>query len=180
MTLLVGLSGAPPGVLGQDAGYPDGLDVVVREELHAIEAPTFAELVRTLNAMSLEGEGAPLSQGLTVYRILPEWRLVPGGGTCRVADVRVRVRVTVTLPEWTAAGDAAEDERARWEEIHRRIRDHEYTHRDLTIEAGAALLGSLEALRPAPCRQLRAAVEGEIRLADQRLGARHAELDRNP
>src|SRR5690606_31415098 len=117
-----------------------GLDVSLREEAYPLDAPTFAELVRALNGLSVEGAGAPLSQGLTEYRILPEWSVAAASGVCRVAEARVRVTVVVTLPIWTAVAAASDDERVRWESIRDRIRAHEHAHRDMTLEAAASLL----------------------------------------
>lgn len=157
-----------------------GLVLDVSEERYAIAAATFPDLVEALNGMRLQGPGGPLSQGLTQYRIVPEWTLAAAGGACRVSGVRVRARVVVTLPEWTAAADASDDELERWEAIEERIRDHEHRHRDLTIEAAEGLLDRLRGLTARGCAQLRRAVEAELAIADRRLAERHAELDANP
>lgn len=154
-----------------------GLDVSLREEAYPLDAPTFAELVRALNGLSVEGAGAPLSQGLTEYRILPEWSVAAASGVCRVAEARVRVTVVVTLPIWTAVAAASDDERVRWESIRDRIRAHEHAHRDMTLEAAASLLDTIGGLSARGCAQLRRAVEAEIALADARLSERHAEVD---
>ena len=81
------------------------------------------------------------------------------------------------LPSWPASVDAVEAERERWREILRMIREHEYEHRDRTIEVAGALLEELSFLRAGGCAALTGAVRAAVAIADERLRGMHEELD---
>lgn len=155
-----------------------GVRVETTERYYSLEQRTLSEVIARLNSTRLEGESGPLAQGLTDYRIQPEWRPWAAGGRCRVAALTLTVRIVITLPEWTHASIAPSTERDRWERIETAIRTHEYTHRDLTIEAAERLHGRLSSLDVRGCTALRQAFAGEMSVADARLTDAHAELDR--
>jgi predicted secreted Zn-dependent protease len=167
----------PPGAGGQER--PDGLHVSASIDYYDVEGETLAEVVRRMNAMRLEGPEAPLSQGLTRYHILPEWRPVVGGGRCRTEDVEVHVDVTITLPRWSGASSRPADEQARWRRIASAIRTHEFEHRDLTIDAAEDLLVTTKSLEARGCGTLRRVVESTLSVAAGKLREAHATLDRD-
>jgi predicted secreted Zn-dependent protease len=177
LLLLFGV--APLELRGQATGSDtSGLHVDVREEYYTLDDSTLGGVIVRLNSMRLEGEGGPLAQGLTRYRVRPSWRSAASGGRCRVAALALRVEITITLPSWVEADEASDSERSRWEHIGGAIREHEYAHRDLTIGAAETLLTSLGSLETRGCTALRRAVAAELALADARLTEAHDELDR--
>lgn len=155
-----------------------GVQVDVTEQYYTLEEPTLSEVISRLNSTRLQGESGPLSQGLTDWWIQPEWRPGVAGGRCRVTALTLSVRVVVTLPEWRHARRAPAQERMRWGRIEAAIRDHEYTHRDLTVEAAERLHARLSTLEARGCSALHRAFQGEMSVADARLSESHAELDR--
>jgi predicted secreted Zn-dependent protease len=156
----------------------DGLHVDAVVEYYDVPGGTFSEVVAAMNQMRVQGPGAPLSQGLTRYHIRPEWVARASGGSCRPGAVKVFVDIVVTLPRWDGVEDRPDDERARWGEIERAIRVHEYRHRDLTIDAADRLLSSIQSLETRGCTALRQVVASTLSVADGRLREAHAELDR--
>ena len=154
-----------------------GLQVEIREERYEVEGERLRDVIARLNEMRLEGERARLSQGLTVYRINPRWQYQPDNGSCAVTTVEVMVDITVKLPRWPGFATATGDERLRWRAILEGIRNHEYQHRDMTVDSGGELVVELTALRASTCRALLRAAEAAVAIADERLSERHAELD---
>lgn len=154
-----------------------GIHLDVREEYYEVTEATLTEVVRQLNRMHLQGPGAPPSQGLTRYHIRPEWTARARGGQCRVQNVAVFVDVTITLPRWPSVFDRPQGEREAWGSIDRAIREHEYAHKDLVVEAAADLLEELSGLRARGCGVLRGVVSSTLAIADQRLDEAHQELD---
>ena len=140
-----------------------------------VEAETFQQMIAVLNGMRLEGERARLSQGLTVYKVVPRWKYQLGSGGC--AMISVEVEITVKLPLWPGFANASDEHRLRWQGILRSIREHEYEHRDITIDSASELLQNLFALRARTCRALNGAAEAALALAEEALLSRHAELD---
>lgn len=167
------------GLLASASAAQEGWSTIaVDERFYALEDETLSGVIATLNGMRLEGPGAPLSQGLTQWSIRPEWRPVAAGGRCRVSDLDLNVRIVVTLPRWVRAERASPTDRERWSRIETSIREHEYRHRDLTLEAAEALFSTLSSLQASGCSALRRAFAGALSLAEARIDAGHAELDR--
>ena len=179
-TVLLWLLAAVPAAC-QGPAQPNlrpGLQIVVREDRYPVEAETFQGMIDELNDMRLEGERAQLSQGLTVYKVVPRWRYQPDSGGCAVISAEVNVEITVRLPLWPGFATATAEHRLRWQGILGSIREHEYEHRDITIESAGELLENLFALRASTCRALNGAAEAALALAEEVLRSRHAELDR--
>ena len=148
------------------------------ERSYRLDERSLERVVDRLNATRLEGPNGPPSQGLTTYRIRPEWRATASGGSCRVSRIRVHVEIEITLPEWPWAETVPLEDREKWATIDRSIREHEYGHRDLTVEAAADLLAALQGLEARGCTTLQRVVNSQISVADGRLSEAHAKLDR--
>lgn len=154
-----------------------GVHVSVSEQYYDVEAETLTEVVAVLNATRIGGPTAPRSQGLTEYTIRPEWTASASGGRCHVRAVEVFVDITITLPRWPVVFDRPSSDREGWSRIDAAIREHEYRHRDLTIDAAADVLEEIRGLDAAGCTVLRRVVTSTLSVADQRLGTAHREVD---
>ena len=100
-TILLGLLAAVPAA-GQGGVQPNlrpGLDIVVREDRYRVEAETFQDMIAELNDMRLEGERGRLSQGLTVYQVVPRWRYRPDSSGCGVISAEVNAWRSESLRE---------------------------------------------------------------------------------
>lgn len=161
------------------AGPPTipGIHVDTREEYYDLPDSTLTGVVRQLNAMHLQGPDAPPSQGLTTYQIRPEWSALARGGRCHVRGVEVFVTITITLPRWPRVFDRPVGERERWASIDHAIREHEYLHRDLVVEAAGEILDEIRGLDAQGCGVLRRVVGSKLSIADERLTAAHNRLD---
>jgi predicted secreted Zn-dependent protease len=172
--LLALVMGVP--VAAQSAtARPPAIDFTIRT--YELPDERLSDVIARLNEMRLEGDGGPRSQGLTQYYIQPEWSPRASGGTCRVARMQLEVQIVVTLPEWPGVARAPEEERTRWEAILAAIRDHEFAHRDLTIEAAREITEVLSGLEASGCMNLRRAVAGTLSIHGGRLDEAHAKLD---
>lgn len=162
-----------------DTGPPSvaGVHVEVAEQYYDVDAATLGEVVDILNTTRIGGPDAPRSQGLTEYRIRPEWSASASGGRCHVVNAEVFVDITITLPRWPVVFDRPASEREGWAEIDGAIREHEYAHRDLTITAAANVLERLKELDARGCVVLRRVVASTLSVADERLEAEHVALD---
>jgi predicted secreted Zn-dependent protease len=147
-------------------------------EYYDVPGTTIDEVIDRLNGLRLEGPGAPPSQGLTRYHILPEWRAVPSGGACRVERLSLRVDITVTLPRWPGLEDRPASERERWRVIDDAIRAHEYRHHEIVVAVAEELAETLRGMQARGCGNLERAVESALSVADGRLREAHAQLDR--
>ena len=81
-------------VAGQGGVQPTlrpGLQIVVREDHYRVEQETLGEVIAVLNDMRLEGEQARLSQGLTLYQVLPR-RALNGAAEAALALLEEVIR----------------------------------------------------------------------------------------
>ena len=177
--LVIAACGTPAALSAQDAGDVQGVRLDTRVEYYEVPDTTLSEAVARLNQTRLQGPQGPPSQGLTRYSIDAEWRAVAGDGACRVEDVVVTVDIVITLPEWPVLAERPENEQRGWAVIDRALRDHEYAHRDLTVEAAKALREDLEGRETVGCGTLEQVVQTALRLAGGRLHEAHEELDRS-
>lgn len=171
------------GLFAQDVGPAEGdaaprLDVQVTELEYEVTGDSLGVVVAKLNRMRVPGAGGRLSQGATRYDIVPEYRALAAGGVCRIADLRVDVRISITLPTWPELEGRPVEERERWETIEGAIREHEYAHRDLTVEGAQALAESLDGRETRGCRALRQVVRSQLSVHGAKIREAHAELDR--
>ena len=163
--------------VGGAAVIPDGLRVETEEQRYEIEADRLDQVVSILNEMRLEGEDGPYSQGLTDYRVVPEWSFNAVEGGCAITSATVDVSIKITLPRWPGAARALEMDQRRWSEILLRITRHEYRHRDITVAVATELLTTLKGLGAGTCTAVRRAAEGALALARAELTKRHADFD---
>ncbi len=175
---------AGPEPIAARQGRPDsvppipGVEVDVSVKRYHVDAATFAEVASVLNGMRLEGPAGPRSQGLTQYRIVPEWRAAASNGRCRVEGLRVRAVIQITLPEWPRGRHRPLTERENWDRTEATIRRHEVHHRDLVIAAARDLRAALLDVQPTACSNLRQVVAGILALAEESLDEAHADFDR--
>lgn len=154
------------------------IDVQVTEREYEVTGDSLEVVVAKLNRMRVPGADGRPSQGSTRYDIVPEYRALAGGGLCRVADLRVDVRIGITLPTWPQLDSRPMEEREGWETIEGAIREHEYAHRDLTVEGARALAASLDGRETRGCGALRQVVRSQLSVHGARIREAHAELDR--
>ena len=125
----------------------------------------------------LRGRRVRSGQGLTCYQVVLSWHFNRGDGECVLSEVKVDVEITITLPRWPGVTRVPEVERLRWHEIRHRIEQHEYTHRDFTVEMAKELISELRALRARTCGALDRAAQRALALSGAALRERHAAFD---
>lgn len=178
LALLASTSGALGGTALRGQEPTEGLRVSEEILYYDVPGTSLSAVVTALNSARLEGpDGAP-SQGLTRYFIKPEWTSRASGGACRVAQAEVFVDIDITLPRWSASADRPDDEQERWSKIEAAIREHEYGHRALVLEAAGELLSTIRGLAARGCGTLDDVVTSTLSVADGRLREAHATLDR--
>ena len=164
---------------GVPAGPPliPGVRLDLQEEYYEVREETLNDVARQLNGMRLQGPEAPPSQGLTTYHIRPSWNALARGGRCHVRNAEVFVDILITLPRWPGVFDRPVREREAWASIDRAIREHEYQHRDLIVEAAGALLEQIRDMDAQGCTVLRRSVSSAVSVAGERLDRANEALD---
>ena len=173
------LAGQGPSDDAPPVALPDGVTVDASIEYYDLDAADLRGVVDMLNRMRLEGPGGRPSQGLTRYWISPNWRVQAGGGECRVVHVDVSVEILITLPRWRVVRGRPVEEQEGWERIESAIREHEFVHRDLAIEAAGELREEMSGLRARGCGTLRDVVSSTLSIVNGRLEQAHADFDRD-
>lgn len=155
------LAGGAPGAAAQ--GGPAVGDVPVVSTTHhryEVEGTTAREVLESLRRGSrvVHGDSAfAWTESHTEYRTRHEVR----AGRCRVTDVDVRVRLTVSLPRWTPGSGASSALRQQWNRFLRSLRIHEDGHVQIGRRGAARLREALSGLWAGSCDELEAVVRRE-------------------
>lgn len=163
-------------VEGPPGGLTPGLQLTVHEDRYPVRQRSLEAAVAALNAGRHDGEGR-WPPGLTEYHLEPRWTYEGTVGRCAVRAVQLTLEITVSIPEWSWLYGATDAERSRWAEVLDGLTEHEYAHRDVTIEVAGALYQHLLFLHAASCRRLGREVERAVAEAEEELRRRHAEVD---
>lgn len=164
--------GVVPEGAGADtaaAAADRGPDVRLDRRRYPVHGTTPRELRRSLreNGRRVEGE---VAFAWTDWSVDVGYEFRRSAGECRVVRPDVRVRITVTLPEWRGRADAPSDLAERWARDLAAMDEHETGHVRLARRAGRRVYDALDTLDPAPCSVLRerADAAADSALADVR------------
>ena len=171
------LAFAPGTVLGQDRPTEPGVHRFVNEQEYDVSGATFLDAFASIETQGPLDSSGNRKHGLTSYELEPSWQLVQSAGRCRMGEVTVVARVTVTLPRWTEANESDTDSQVSWARFINELRRHEYQHRDHVLDAASELFDQLTGLRGRSCRGLRAEAQTRTTEAYRLLQERQAALD---
>lgn len=152
-----GSSGAP-----EPRPLPAGVRLNVRERTYPVRGRTVAAIARSLESAGPRWQGRVV-HGLAQWHLRWGWRSTMQEGDCRLADLRVLVQVEITLPEWKDHSSAMPSLALAWEGFEAALRDHEYRHRDIAVEAAAEVLNVLRSLRTRSCIEMGDVARGRAR-----------------
>lgn len=156
-----------------DLGGAD-LEVTTVDLGYEVSGATAAEILAGMRAGSriVDGDTAfAWTETRTDYTTVTVRR----DGVCRVEDLSVRLRLEVTLPEWTDAPAASHDLRQRWNRYIRALRIHEDGHVRRARQGGRMLMEALAGLEAPDCERLNDLVRREA----ERMMGRIRDLQRD-
>jgi predicted secreted Zn-dependent protease len=105
---------------------------------------------------------------LTRWHFSWGWRTLQEGDACRLADVRVKVAVEITLPQWVDWHRGSRRLQGRWERFERALLIHEHGHRDLGFRAASEIFRQLTAARASECLDVGVIARARARAVIQR------------
>lgn len=120
-------------------------------QYYTVSGDSIRQLQRELQSNGPRDDNGRIVHGLTHWQI--EWELVLSGaeGSCTVADVRVGLKTTVTLPRWEPRSHVQPAVVEAWERYLRALRQHEFVHYRHGVKASDAIRELAEALPPGDC-----------------------------
>lgn len=124
----------------------EGLDVTVTKSSYAIAGSTIAELRSVLHVLGPTRNGRAFA-AFTDWTV--DWEFDGDADRhlqARIVCVRVRVRADVMLPRWRPPRSTSSQTIAAWQRYLTAVETHEQGHVNLAVEAGRAVLASLEGL----------------------------------
>jgi predicted secreted Zn-dependent protease len=161
----VGAQAPPPWVRTLSAWSALGIRASIREERYRVEGRTASEAARRLMHDGPEVLGGR-AHGLTTYRMSPQWRLLRQEDRCVARGVLIDVEIEVILPQWSGARSASEADWSTWRDFIDGLEQHEWAHRDATVEAVRGLLIHLRTVSAPTCPKLVRRVQGLIRAVE--------------
>ncbi len=147
-----------------------------RVERYTITGSSIDRITSELRAHA--GSAQSPGNGSTRSEIELSTRLAPQHDACRIASLVVYLRVTIRLPEWTAANKSSRRVRNAWKKSLSMLARHEAGHRTHAIEAAEALRHTLMGIGPKKdCVRLDMAIGIELQSALQTLEKRALRYD---
>lgn len=126
------------------AGEAAAGELAVAKSYYAFTGESRAEMKASV---AINGPKGGFAWGLSFIDFEPEWRTQAEGGTCRLVDVRVHMRVDMRLPRWRPPFGAATPVPRQARRFMSAIERHEYGHVAIARRFAAELARRLSALR---------------------------------
>lgn len=133
------------------------------------------QLQRALQSNGPRDDDGRVVQGLTRWQI--EWSFDVAGqeGTCKVIDVRVVLRATVTLPHWTPRAGTSPEVVEAWTRYLDALRRHEAVHHRHGAKAADEIRALAATVPPGDC----GAVERTFNIKAMRVMDKYRTLSRS-
>ncbi|MHB1058848.1 MAG: DUF922 domain-containing protein [Rhodanobacter sp.] len=154
-------------------------DPVIHEDIryYAIEGRSEPELVAQMNAKGLP-DGHGRYWGYTSPQLKWSFDTSPTADGCRLADAKVVLAITTTLPAWTPPPGVPAAMLAKWHAFDRAIRHHEGEHAQIARDEASELVALMRKHRVgASCSGLDALLQAQGRAILRKADAANAELD---
>ncbi|HEX4575698.1 MAG TPA: DUF922 domain-containing protein [Gemmatimonadales bacterium] len=138
---------APSPALARSTG---ALAIANRERRYAITGSSVAALAEAMQRLGPRESGTP-ADALTEWELESSYREGTTAGGCALRDVRVRLTITVTLPQWDRPTDAPARLILSWRRFLEHVQLHEAGHRAIAEQSARDLAAALTALRGRVC-----------------------------
>ncbi|MBK8456501.1 MAG: DUF922 domain-containing protein [Phyllobacteriaceae bacterium] len=150
-------------------------EVTVRKSYYGFSGENRAEMK---SSVAMNGPKGGFAWGLSFIDFEPEWRTKSDGGVCRLADVRVDLRVEMRLPRWRPGFGAAGAVPRHARRFMSAIERHEYGHVAIARRYAVELTRRLSALKTSGgCWPLRSMANAEREAIKPRHLAAHRAYD---
>lgn len=128
------------------AGHCADAYVETRIQHYAISGQSADELRTAIIEASRSLGGGRHGAASASFKFAPELSYQMVGKSCFLADVKVRLVATITLPEWASAKGADENTSAAWRRFARYLEAHEARHAAIAAGFRKTMLDALEAI----------------------------------
>jgi predicted secreted Zn-dependent protease len=136
-----------------------------------------AAIDRSMRERAPRYEGRP-AFGLTRWSVTWHARWTQGIARCRVTTAEVAVPIEVTLPRWSAGGDARSGLADRWDRFVSALSVHEAGHADIGAAAAAEIRRALAGLEAPDCGSMQRLAERRVDRLVEAFARRDREYDR--
>lgn len=124
------------------------MDFRERIEQYDVRGATAEELTRQMTRLGPQQPSGRRAWALTAWQIESKYTLVPGKSDCRLAEPRVILDVTTTVPRWTDSGTGPGKLRVAWRKMFASIVEHEQVHKAHAVGAAERTAELLAGLAP--------------------------------
>jgi predicted secreted Zn-dependent protease len=156
---------------------PAMADVVrtVATKYYIVDGTKPASIIQNLKHSSPLNEGSKTYQANTRTDIRTTYHIEQRGGTCRITDVVVYLRLTYLYPKLKHSVDF--ETRKWWRHFYRQLEKHELIHGEISTKAAHELSDALEGLGPGKCSQLKGTAKARSRLIMEQMKKNQAAYD---
>ena len=157
---------------------PRGVTLRLNEEFYGFRANNAGDISEALIRFGPElgGERVP---AVTRQELKWDYQLAGTNDVCRLQSAKVRLDITMVLPEWLDAESGPEPLQARWREFEEAVRKHEDGHVRLFIEGARDLLRRIQRVQAGTCETVELEVDEQGRISMEHFGERQSQYDRD-
>jgi predicted secreted Zn-dependent protease len=154
-----------------------GVSSTTSHRYYSVSGTSQSTLARKMRSNPFRGDG-----GGAVANIRPKYSLrvdtKPTGGTCKVTNVDLNVRFTLTLPR-ANEGAMSSGTRSVWRSFVSFARAHEQRHRAIYLQCARNFVAKAQRLSGSSCAGLKAKAQRLLNAEDRACDKRHAAFDRS-
>lgn len=155
---------------------PPGVTVSAEEVSYAVRGTTVEEIGRSLHEGAAEAL-QPRRAGEHRWNVRWSYRFAERREGCEMTAVNVELSSTIMLPDWTDRERADSAVTAMWDEYITLLRDHEFTHRELSYRAARDISREVGRIRLPQCGGMRSEANLVARRILDRYDRQNAEFD---
>lgn len=154
-----------------------GITSTTSHRYYTVSGTSQSTLARKMKSNPFRGD-----RGGAVANIRPKYSLKvdtsQSGGTCKVTNVNLNVRFTLTLPR-ANEGAMSSGTRSVWRSFVSFARAHEQRHRAIYLQCARNFVAKAQRLSGSSCAGLKAQAQRLLNAEDRACDRRHAAFDRS-
>ena len=150
--------------------------ITVRTNVYAVSGATLREIRADMEAKK---PWKHKSDGYTQCKTNWRYETTPTDSGCVIQWLTISTDITITVPALAASASKAEALQSRWNVYLKALLEHENGHREIGVEAAAAVRRKLSELGPSStCGELARTIKREAEKVLSQFQQRHEEYDK--
>jgi predicted secreted Zn-dependent protease len=123
--------------------------IMINYDYYDIEGRTAAELRQQMNIFGVAWTNGNIYDAYTAWDVKWNYRYRLTDDGCSISSIVATLNVEFRLPRWVNRTSGPDALKMKWDAYIRSLRQHENGHKDIGVQAAAAIESSVAELEPA-------------------------------